>query len=66
MSNNINAVETCSMSLRDWFAGQALAGLHAAYALSGDFPSLVNLERMAAIAYEQADKMLAERDKAAE
>lgn len=44
------------MSLRDWFAGQALAGLlaHA----SGDDP-----HKAPGYAYALADKMLAERSK---
>lgn len=44
------------MSLRDWFAGQALAGLlaHA----SGDDP-----HKAPSFAYALADKMLAERSK---
>ena len=43
------------MSLRDWFAGQALAGLGAAK-LYADDPYL-----LAMAAYEVADDMLAER-----
>ncbi len=51
---------TPGMSLRDWFAGQALTGVIAAY--SGDiaFPSL---EGAAAKAYNFADAMLAARKK---
>jgi len=46
------------MSLRDWFAGQALAGFAAN-------PESWPLEypTMAKMAYSQADAMLAERDK---
>ena len=45
------------MSLRDYFAGQALMGLLA----SGD--SLVAFERYAVCAFHHADAMLAARDK---
>lgn len=45
------------MSLRDWFAGQALAGLCAN-------PNNHNIQEVCArIAYAQADAMLAERQK---
>jgi hypothetical protein len=42
------------MSLRDWFAGMALAGLVARYDLK---------EHPAVLAYDQADAMMAEREK---
>lgn len=42
------------MTLRDWFAGQALAGLD---------PFAVNPQSAAQRAYNQADAMLAERAK---
>ncbi len=51
------------MSLRDWFAGQALAGIWA-----GDAPVYAhklaesNLEARAKTAYAMADAMLAERE----
>lgn len=48
---------TNGMSLRDWFAGQALAGLMAAN-LSADSP-----ENWALASYTMADAMLAERAK---
>ena len=47
------------MSLRDYFAGQALAGLMA-------MPSLdlkANNAQLAGVAYSLADAMIAERDK---
>lgn len=44
------------MTLRDWYAGQALAGLSAAV-------QVVSPERAAQLAYEAADAMLAERAK---
>lgn len=45
------------MSLRDYFAGQALAGLLACDETGG------RKERFAKVAYEYADAMLAERQK---
>lgn len=45
------------MTLRDWFAGQALAGCIAA--CNGDLPN----DKVAAWAYKQADAMLKERAK---
>ena len=58
------------MTLRDWFAGQALAGLlanptvrewEAAASEQGDPDALVQV--CALMAYKQADAMLAERGK---
>lgn len=46
------------MSLRDWFAGQALAGVLADHTLRGTAKSFAEK------AYELADAMLAERAKA--
>ena len=43
------------MSLRDWFAGQALAGL---------VPAIRDYEQAAEIVYRYADAMLAERERA--
>lgn len=45
------------MTLRDWFAGQALAGMMASGSTGLGYP------RMADDAYEVADAMLAERSK---
>lgn len=45
------------MALRDWFAGQALVGLHAG--TSGDFSGRL----MAIMAYKQADLMIEERNR---
>ena len=44
------------MTLRDWFAGQALAGI------SQDIEGYRSLNDVAIDAYNQADAMLAERD----
>ena len=58
-------VETKSMALRDWFAGQALAGLCA-----GDIMVALNKtsngkprEAVATVAYGLADAMLIERER---
>ncbi|KJS36086.1 MAG: hypothetical protein VR70_14460 [Rhodospirillaceae bacterium BRH_c57] len=48
------------MSLRDWFAGQALAGLRAA-----DASDVWSIQDAARVAYAQADAMLIERAKEA-
>lgn len=45
------------MSLRDHFAGQALAGLVERY------PNFISCNTISCIAYEIADAMIAERDK---
>lgn len=45
------------MTLRDWFAGQAVAGLLA------DHTSVCNTATYAAVAYEVADAMLVARKK---
>ena len=51
------------MSLRDWFAGQALAGMHLpVYNTEGDYV-YENMELIAKAAYWMADAMIAERDK---
>lgn len=47
------------MSLRDWFAGQALMGIMAS---ENDYDYGKHLESNAAVSYAQADAMLAERD----
>ena len=47
------------MSLRDWFAGQALAGMHLpVYNTEGDYV-YENMELIAKAAYWMADAMLA-------
>lgn len=51
------------MSLRDYFAGQALAGIHASVNTAGRWPADA-LNSIARGAYAQADAMLAERAKA--
>ena len=47
------------MSLRDWFAGQALAGR-----MINGFASSADADVHARVAYKMADAMLAERAKA--
>lgn len=57
------------MTLRDWFAGQALLGMTASPELmqlvtsKADGGEGLPFERMARQAYAQADAMIAERDK---
>ena len=51
------------MSLRDWFAGMALQGLCASDTDRFDKSSLLVQHALAAIAYDHADAMLAERDR---
>lgn len=46
------------ISLRDWFAGQAMNGF-----LSNPENSTAEFEELAAVAYEVADAMLKERNK---
>ena len=47
------------LTIRDYFAGQALAG----YLATADVMSILNPEAEARTAYEIADAMLRERDK---
>jgi hypothetical protein len=49
------------MSLRDWFAGQALAGFMSRSAK--DSPVIADCERVAIAVYGIADAMLAKRTK---
>lgn len=53
------------MTLRDWFAGQALAGVYASqwFADHGRGTSDSMDENIANLVYSQADAMLAERKK---
>lgn len=50
------------MSLRDWFAGQALVGIHASLQAS-NWPQEAWHRDAATCAYMAADAMLAEREK---
>ena len=49
------------MTLRDWFAGQALAGFMAGYFANPDNGDLEN-DEIAMFVYEQADAMIAARE----
>lgn len=49
-----------AMALRDWFAGQVLAGMHARDSYD---KGLATPRQRAAIAYKDADAMLAARGK---
>lgn len=60
-NNNPNMpliMASSGMSLRDWFAGQALAGLMVNY---HDHPN--NAEECAQLSFDAADAMLAAREK---
>ena len=48
------------MTLRDWFAGQALAGMAALYTQAGGTSEEI-ADANAAVAYLMADAMIAER-----
>ncbi len=56
---NCTVPDQCGMSLRDWFAGQALCGLIA----SNDENAGDRLEELPGYAYQIADAMLAQREK---
>lgn len=56
---NIGGWSQSGMSLRDWFAGQALAGFAASDAAIGKWHD----GTVAKCAYEVADAMLAERER---
>ena len=49
------------LDLRDWFAGQALAGMNASLSSCAEWPTGNAVTTMADSAYEQADAMLAAR-----
>jgi hypothetical protein len=51
------------MSLRDYFAGQAMAGMNASLTSAPNWPSPTAQVQMASCAYAMADAMLAERAK---
>jgi hypothetical protein len=53
--------EQDGMTLRDYFAGQALAGMLGSQPVEGR--ANPNYERWATVAYTFADAMIAERDK---
>ena len=53
------------MSLRDWFAGQALVGMlsHPGCEVMGSYHNNCDEKGVASVAYAYADAMLAEREK---
>lgn len=60
MSDPRNRISCGGMTLRDWFAGQALAGLRGG--LSGGYvPDSAECEEAATVAFRIADAMLAAR-----
>ncbi|WP_419900625.1 hypothetical protein [Roseomonas sp. USHLN139] len=50
-------------ALRDRLAGQIIAGMYASLTAASDWPEPEHMQRMAEVAYLQADALLAERDK---
>ncbi len=55
--------EYMGMTLRDYFAGQALAGLSSAHTQEGEWTGTINMGNTAEEAYKLADAMIAERAK---
>lgn len=63
-TGNAYAPDCTGMTLRDWFAGQAMAGMYAAAASDGGIATDDHsLSCDAATFYRMADAMLAERSK---
>ena len=60
-SGSLSFLEKRGMSLRDWFAGQALTGWYASFMEYKTFPLDKNLGKMAEFFYKTADAMLKER-----
>lgn len=50
------------MSLRDWFAGQALAGFMSGLGSSSEWPSPQQIKSAAVYSYQAADAMLKARE----
>ena len=62
--NGSKGVVQEGMTLRDWFAGQALVGILTAWKMTGTCENYVgSCQQVAALAYANADAMLAEREK---
>ena len=59
---SMGEVEHRGMSLRDWFAGQALIGL-GVWRPPSSTPSMTDYQARVSYAYLTADAMLAERQK---
>ncbi len=51
------------MTLRDWFAGQALGGMNASLVHQEEWPTREQAQWMASYAYAQAEAMIAARTK---
>ncbi len=60
-ARDLNSIANEGMSLRDWFAGQALAGDWAAQAECGFYVQNQNLDERAKLYYKTADAMLKAR-----
>lgn len=65
VSNPGNAEVIPGMTLRDWFAGQALVGCQHIMESGNDYFIPDTPEVIAGMAYKLADAMLAERNKSA-
>lgn len=64
LAGNVGRDAEPGMSLRDWFAGQALAAPAATWTIPDDGPARVQaLRDLARAAYDCADAMLAERER---
>jgi hypothetical protein len=61
-NNQLVSHGSFGMTLRDWFAGQALAGVESSYDPSGDWPGPLWCDEAAAHCYEIADAMLKARE----
>jgi hypothetical protein len=63
--SSIDGWSSDGMTLRDYFAAQAMTGMVMAYAVTGHKPSddQLNVPEMAERCYELADAMLEERGK---
>lgn len=56
-------VQSDGMSLRDWFAGQAMNAVVIGVLTNGEVPKRSDDDRIARTAYQLADAMLAAREK---
>jgi hypothetical protein len=57
---------TAGISMRDWFAGRALAGMNASLASADAWPTEIGCRLMATSAYQQADAMISARSRGTE
>jgi hypothetical protein len=61
---NASKVPSSGMSLRDWFAGQALAGWLGSYGDTREHPATIpgGADRIAELSYQMADALLQSRE----